>query len=133
MFEYLEPDASDDQGNSGTGSLPLPPRAGATSKGTRSLNPEKVRHMLFGSLAAIDRTIKILHALGYADPNDWSEPVPVPPGATVGESLRLRSATGKEPRSSSEVEMPAATEAETRLSSGVETWTAILTKTVLIE
>ncbi|MBD2234456.1 hypothetical protein [Phormidium tenue] len=75
MFEYLEPDAND---NPEAGSLPLPP-SGANSTGSRSLTPEKVRHMLYGSLAALDRTIKILHALGYADPNDWSDPLPVPP------------------------------------------------------
>ncbi|MGB3311570.1 MAG: hypothetical protein WA939_05175 [Nodosilinea sp.] len=74
MFEYLEPDDSDNQE---AGSLPLPP--GANDRGTRPLTPEKVRHMLYGSLAGIDRTIKILHALGYADPNDWSDPIPVPP------------------------------------------------------
>ena len=77
MFEYLKPDASD---NPGTGSLPLSSEIGGQGKGTRSLprslNPEKVRHMLYGSLAGIDRTIKILHVLGYADPNDWSEPMP---------------------------------------------------------
>ena len=28
-------------------------------------------------LAGIDRTIKILHALGYADPIDWSNPMPI--------------------------------------------------------
>ncbi|MGB3200283.1 MAG: hypothetical protein WBA99_05240 [Nodosilinea sp.] len=83
MFNYQEPEASDNQEpqgtNPGTGSLPLSPGAGGTDRGTRSLNPlspEKVRHMLFGSLAGIDRTLKILHALGYADPNDWSEPMP---------------------------------------------------------
>jgi hypothetical protein len=80
MFEYLEPEANDNQEtNPGTGSLPLSSGAGGNDKGTRSLkppNPEKVHHMLFGSLAGIDRTIKILHALGYADPNDWSEPMP---------------------------------------------------------
>jgi hypothetical protein len=35
--------------------------------------------MLYGSLRireASTRTIKILHALGYADPNDWSDPSP---------------------------------------------------------
>ncbi|MBE9136864.1 hypothetical protein IQ254_06540 [Nodosilinea sp. LEGE 07088] len=104
MFDHLEPDTSDDQGSPGTGSLPLPPRSGANIKGTRSLNPEKVRHMLYGSLAAIDRTIKILHALGYADPNDWSDPIPAPP-------------TSPEPGQPGEP----------------QTWMAILTKTVLIE
>jgi hypothetical protein len=45
-----------------------------------------VRHLLYGSLAALDRTIKILHAHGYADPNDWSDPIPVPlSGAEVTE------------------------------------------------
>ncbi len=82
MFKYLEPDASDNQETSqGTGSLPLPSESGGQDKGTRSLKPptpEKVRHMLYGSLAAIDRTIKILHAHGYADPNDGRAPIPVP-------------------------------------------------------
>jgi hypothetical protein len=32
--------------------------------------------MLYGSLAAIDRTIKIFRALGYADPNDGRDPLP---------------------------------------------------------
>jgi hypothetical protein len=39
-----------------------------------------VRHLLSGSRVGLDRTIKILHTLGYAEPNDWSEPLPVPPG-----------------------------------------------------
>ncbi|PSN78405.1 hypothetical protein C8B47_17065 [filamentous cyanobacterium CCP4] len=64
MFEYLEPDA--------TGASNRPP----ANSGKPQPRPERVRHMLFGSLAGIDRTIKILHALGYADPNDWSEPMP---------------------------------------------------------
>jgi hypothetical protein len=64
---------------------------------------ERVRHLLYGSLAGLDRTIKILHALGYADPNDWSDPIPVPPSAQTG-SL-----------------------------SGVEVWMVIMTKTILLE
>ena len=123
MFDYLEPDASDDQGNSGTGSLPLSLGTGGNDRGTRSLKPptpEKVRHMLYGSLAGIDRTIKILHALGYADPNDWSEPIPAPPSGVAGNTTR--SLSGVE-----------ATEAEMPASSGVEMWMAIATKTVLIE
>ncbi|MGB3309766.1 MAG: hypothetical protein WBG32_08485 [Nodosilinea sp.] len=107
MFEYLEPEDSDKQDNPETDSLPLPP-SGANNKEIRSLNPEKVRHMLYGSLAAIDRTIKILHALGYTDPNDWSDPIPVPP--TSGTPSPTAPA-----------------------GSGVELWMAIATKTVLIE
>lgn len=34
-----------------------------------------MRHVLYGSLEGIDRTIKILRGLGYADPNDWSAPI----------------------------------------------------------
>jgi len=37
---------------------------------------EPVRHLIFGSLAAIQLTIKTLHKLGYAEPNDWSKPIP---------------------------------------------------------
>ena len=92
MFEYLEPDAS--------GASNLPP----SSRSTPQARPERVRHMLYGSLAAIDRTIKILHARGYADPNDWSDPIPAPP-------------SGIEPGYPDEP----------------QTWMAILTKTVLIE
>ncbi|MGB5975094.1 MAG: hypothetical protein WBG38_17340 [Nodosilinea sp.] len=101
MFEYLEPDPSD---NREPGSLPLPPNSGPNDRGAQSLNPEKVRHMLYGSLAAIARTSKILHALGYADPNDWSDPVPVPPNGVV--------------RAASPAGMP---------------WMVIMTKTVLLE
>ena len=137
MFEYQEPEASDNQEtNPGTGSLPLPPGIGGQGQGTRSLNPEKVRHMLFGSLAGIDRTIKILHALGYADPNDWSDPIPAPPATAEGDtpqSLRLRSATGSETRSSSGGETRSSSGGETRSSSGVEMWMVILTRTVLVE
>ena len=93
MFEYLEPDAS--------GASNLPP----SSRSTPQARPERVRHMLYGSLAAIDRTIKILHALGYTDPNDWSDPIPMPPNSP------MLGATS-----------PAGT-----------VWMAITTKTVLIE
>ena len=49
MFNSLEPDAND---KPETGALPLPP-SGANNRGTRPLTPEKVRHMLYGSRAAI--------------------------------------------------------------------------------
>ncbi len=113
MFEYLEPEASDNQAaNLGAGPLPLPSGAGGHDGGTRSLKPlkpEKLRHLLYGSLAAIDRTIKILHAQGYADPNDWSDPIPVPPSGAIS----LEEKTGP--------------------SSEVRTWMVILTKTLLLE
>lgn len=36
---------------------------------------EPVRHMLFGSLGAVQAAIKDIHRHGYADPNDWSLPM----------------------------------------------------------
>jgi hypothetical protein len=48
--------------------------------------------MLYGSLAALDRTIKILHSIGYADPNDWSDPIPVPPSGNLGDASPGRTA-----------------------------------------
>ncbi|MGB3137171.1 MAG: hypothetical protein WBG38_02540 [Nodosilinea sp.] len=96
MFEYLEPDATD--ASNLPPDYPLKPQP----------HQERVRHLLYGSLAGIDRTIKILHTLGYADPNDWSEPIPVPPSAASLEGIVWA-------------------------SSGVEMWMVILTKTLLVE
>ena len=45
---------------------PLPPPSSDT---------ETVRHLLFGSLTAVQSTIRVLHKRGYADPNDWSQPI----------------------------------------------------------
>ena len=36
---------------------------------------EPIRHMLFGSLSAVRTTIRVLHKKGYAEPNDWSQPI----------------------------------------------------------
>ena len=47
-------------------SSPLPPA---------SNDAETVRHLLFGSLTAVQTTIRALHKRGYADPNDWSQPI----------------------------------------------------------
>ena len=37
---------------------------------------EPIRHMLFGSPAEVRQVIHLLHKLGYAEPNDWSRPMP---------------------------------------------------------
>ncbi|MEM7065893.1 MAG: hypothetical protein AAF572_22355 [Cyanobacteria bacterium P01_B01_bin.77] len=37
---------------------------------------EIVRHTLFGTLTALQNTIKLLHKLHYTEPNDWSKPLP---------------------------------------------------------
>ena len=47
---------------SGGAPVPQPPR-------------EQVRHLLFGTLSSVNSTIAHLHALGYAEPNDWSRPI----------------------------------------------------------
>ncbi len=36
---------------------------------------EQVRHLLFGTLFAVQSTIRLLHKLSYAEPNDWSLPM----------------------------------------------------------
>lgn len=37
---------------------------------------EPIRHMLFGSPGAVRSTIRLLYRLNYAEPNDWSQPIP---------------------------------------------------------
>ena len=39
-------------------------------------NYESGRHLLFGTLGFVQFTIKLLHVLKYAEPNDWSRPLP---------------------------------------------------------
>ena len=36
---------------------------------------EQVRHLLFGTLTSVRTTIRLLHNLRYAEPNDWSRPI----------------------------------------------------------
>ena len=38
-------------------------------------HPEHVRHLLFGTPATVQATIRLLHHCGYAEPNDWSRPI----------------------------------------------------------
>jgi len=37
---------------------------------------EPVRHLLYGSPTAVREVIKNLHHRGYAEPNEWSRPMP---------------------------------------------------------
>ena len=37
---------------------------------------EPIRHMVFGAPATVAATIKLLHKLHYAEPTDWSLPIP---------------------------------------------------------
>ena len=36
---------------------------------------EQIRHLLLGTPAAVQGTIRLLHKLGYAEVNDWSRPI----------------------------------------------------------
>ncbi|MGD1897381.1 MAG: hypothetical protein ACFB16_10580 [Phormidesmis sp.] len=38
-------------------------------------HPEQIRHLLFGTTRTLQTTIRLLHKLGYAEPNDWSRPI----------------------------------------------------------
>ena len=55
-------------------SAPTVPPA-ASSFPPPSNDTETVRHLLFGSLTAVQSTIRTLHKRGYAEPNDWSQPI----------------------------------------------------------
>ncbi|MGB3493604.1 MAG: hypothetical protein WBA57_12805 [Elainellaceae cyanobacterium] len=46
------------------------------SRSQSSPQNEPVRHLLYGSPQAIQIVIKTLHRLGYAEPNEWSRPMP---------------------------------------------------------
>ncbi len=50
----------------------VPPTPPPTAPVTHT---EPVRHMLFGTLPAVQTTIKQIHMHGYAEPNDWSLPM----------------------------------------------------------
>ncbi|MEM1253091.1 MAG: hypothetical protein AAGI69_11705 [Cyanobacteria bacterium P01_H01_bin.21] len=55
-----------------------------STQGASSTHPELLpeyeyefgRHMVFGSLSFVQAIIKLLHKLNYAEPNDWSRPLP---------------------------------------------------------
>lgn len=37
-----------------------------------SFSEDSIRHMLFGTIEAVQQTVRNLHSRGYAEPNDWS-------------------------------------------------------------
>jgi len=51
---------------------------------------ETVRHLLYGSPQAVQATIKNLHRRGYAEPNEWSRPMPTD---RPGEVMRILTKT----------------------------------------
>lgn len=61
MFQNFTPD----------GNYPSTPQPGSSDP-----QYENSRHIVFGSLTVIRNTISLLHKLNYAEPNDWSKPLP---------------------------------------------------------
>ncbi|MBE9069263.1 hypothetical protein IQ260_21710 [Leptolyngbya cf. ectocarpi LEGE 11479] len=57
--------------------------------------PDKVRHLIFGTLATVGFTIKDLHNRGYAEPNDWSQPLPT---GRPGEVMAILTKRVEEPQ-----------------------------------
>ncbi|HEY9880789.1 MAG TPA: hypothetical protein V6D29_20185 [Leptolyngbyaceae cyanobacterium] len=53
---------------------------------TQTTEYEELRHLLFGSINALNSTIHFLHKRGYAEPNDWSDPIPT---GRVNEWMRV--------------------------------------------
>ena len=61
-----------------TPARPAAQSSGATPQNPSSSEPysrEQVRHLLFGTPTGLQATIRLLHKLGYAEPNDWSRPI----------------------------------------------------------
>lgn len=56
--------------------MPAPVVLPAIPATNSPFQPDKVRHLIFGTVPAIRFTIKDLHRRGYAEPNDWSQPLP---------------------------------------------------------
>ncbi|HEY9763947.1 MAG TPA: hypothetical protein V6D07_15560 [Trichocoleus sp.] len=63
MFQSSEPDANAPKVSPAQSSNPEP-------------HQERIRHVVYGSLKALDRITKILHVLKYAEIKEWSEPIP---------------------------------------------------------
>ena len=58
--------------NQGAGASNVPP----ANSPLPEYEYENVNHTLLGSQTAIRNTILLLHKLNYAEPNDWSKPLP---------------------------------------------------------
>ncbi|NEP19396.1 MAG: hypothetical protein F6J97_21305 [Leptolyngbya sp. SIO4C1] len=54
--------------------IAVPPRSAVLTPADPHF--ETIHHSLRGSPAGVEQTVKHLHKLRYADPNDWSRPQP---------------------------------------------------------
>ena len=53
---------------SGGGNSPTAPQQPS------KLPEDRSRHLIFGTPAVVHANIRDLHSIGYAEPNDWSQP-----------------------------------------------------------
>lgn len=77
MFQPNEPDAA----------ASTPP---STPQAQGEPRREKVRLLIFGSPDAVQLEISLMHVRGYAEPNDWSDPLPT---ERPGEIMRILTRT----------------------------------------
>jgi hypothetical protein len=75
MFQQPNEPSDADASNVPPAQPPVPPPVSPGDAPQRRPRQERVRHVIYGSREGLDRTVKILHGLGYADPNDWSTPI----------------------------------------------------------
>lgn len=50
--------------------------AGFSPQPSREPRSDKGRHVVYGTPPVVQSIIKTLHHLGYAEPNEWSRPMP---------------------------------------------------------
>mgnify|MGYP001800844399 CR=1 FL=1 len=72
LYRIRRPNPMFQDSTQGAGASNIPPENNTLPE----YDYENVNHTLFGSLTAILNTIKLLHKLNYAEPNDWSRPLP---------------------------------------------------------
>ena len=78
QFSEFQPNESHDDVPQTDQASGKPPQMPPVASSRQEPRQERLRHVLYGSLEAIDITIKNLHARNYADPGDWCDPIPVP-------------------------------------------------------
>ena len=72
LYRIRRPNPMFQESAQGAGASNVPP----ANNSLPEYDYENINHTLFGSLTAILNTIKLLHKLNYAEPNDWSRPLP---------------------------------------------------------
>ena len=66
---FIEPREGAAASTDHAGTPPNPPSASSPQE---EHPKEQTRHLIFGTPTGVQSNIKDLHAIGYAEPNDWS-------------------------------------------------------------